>query len=83
MRYFVCLVLGPVMAASRDRGYGVDSQGTIDMTKAGNAMIHYTMVVHRLLPYPLVFRQISWKNVHPGPKQISQYMPWALAQTPD
>jgi hypothetical protein len=31
-----------------------DSQGTIDITKAGNAMIHYTMVVHSILPYPLV-----------------------------
>jgi hypothetical protein len=44
------------------RAMGSSSQGTIDITKAGNAMSHY-IIVRRLPPYPLVFRRIRRTNI--------------------
>jgi len=67
-RYFVCLVLGPLRAASRDRGYGVGFARHNRYNESRQCDVAYTMIG---TGYPLIHLSQAdrLKNIHPGPKQ--------------
>ena len=78
-----CLGALQEKVASRGEGFGVEfarhnryneSRQCNDTLCNGSAQV---------APLSTCLQTDQLKNVHPGPKQISQYMPWALAQTPD